>query len=65
MGQTFADGIAPWDIIISLAICRHDEKTETGKKEKFAGILKTANGSNCSGKPENDEINYKLNDQFL
>ena len=36
------------------------------EKEKFAGILKTANGSNCSGsKPENDEINYKLNDQFL
>jgi hypothetical protein len=35
MGQTFADGIAPWDIIISLAICRHDEKIETGKKREI------------------------------
>jgi hypothetical protein len=33
MGQTFADGIASWDIIISLAICRHDEKKKQGKRE--------------------------------
>jgi hypothetical protein len=49
----------PADIVISLAIYHQDGKKRTnGEKREIHGSKETT-GSNCSGKPENDEINSK------
>ena len=45
------------DILISLAICHPDEKNKQEKREIHE--TKETAESNCSGKPENDEINSK------